>query len=168
MPIGPPPSTTAVVPGVGRPWRTPWYATDSGSTIAACFALTPSGTRRGMSARTTVASEIPPPDAPSPWQIMSKHRFRSLPEQCLHVPHAHIGSTATRSPTDTRVTSRPTSTTSAENSWPMMHGTTSDIGPWKNWCRSVPHSPFQSGRTFTSSGPGSGSGTSSIRMSPGP
>ena len=122
-----------------------------------------------MCSRTTVNSESPPPGPPSPWHSTSKHRLGSPSVQGAHAPHGHSGSIATRSPTATDVTPSPSSTTSPENSWPITVGNGAGlIGPTKNWCRSVPHSPLWRDCTFTVPGVGSGSGMSSRRTSPGP
>ena len=61
MPIGPAPKTAATVPGRTSARPTAWWATESGSTRAACSGESWGGTRCTIRRGTTVNSARPPP-----------------------------------------------------------------------------------------------------------
>ena len=87
-----------------------------------------------MRSCTTVYSASPPPPVPMPWHSICSQRLWNPAEHGVQPPHVHSGATATRSPTATAPGASPapgpSSTTSAEHSWPTMIGNGAGlIGP---------------------------------------
>ncbi len=124
---------------------------------AASRTSTCSGRRTQLATGATAYSAAPPATV-TPIAPHRSQRFPRPARQYVHSWQYSEGSTATRSPTDTSVTSLPTPTTSPANSWPGTTGSTGANSPWR-MCRSVPHSPHAATSTTTSRGPGVGSGT---------
>ena len=174
MPTAPAPVTSALPPLGTSTRSTAFSATAMGSTSAPCSSERPSGRANTDPAGASTYSASPPPGEVTPIAARAEHRWDSPEVQRGHTPQVRIGRTQTRSPGATRSTPSPRATTVPANSCPSVCGRTAPVsglgscvarGVSKYSCTSVPQIPAYATRIFTSPGPGSGSGISSIRRS---
>ena len=117
-----------------------------------------SGSRtRLMSAACTATSSANEPGPVKPGWVWSGQTWLSPPRQYSQRPQPQTNGTVTRSPTDQRSTSGPTSATWPASSWPGTCG--SGTGSWPaQACQSERHTPVAPTRTTTPSSGQTGSG----------
>ncbi len=135
---------------------------------AASVSVSPSGVRTRHEAGATTYS-AKPPSRLRPMISRFSHRFSRPSRQNAQVPSAVKARTMTRSPTDHSVTAVPTAAIVPAGSNPPMWGRGARIPllPSRTW-RSRWFKPHAPTRTRTSSGPGTGSATSSYERTSGP
>ena len=135
---------------------------------------TPSGMRNSRAASTHTYSANAP-SVLTPRKPSLLHTLKRPLRQASQLPQVRLPLAVTRSPTDQPATPAPSCAITPENSWPSVSGAVRPVrrcgretgmkfGPSYSW-RSVPQIPAQLTLIFTYPGCGTGSATSSIRMS---
>ena len=131
---------------------------------AADSKLAPSGSgtqlRSATGTRTRSANE---PQLVNPGWRSSSHTCVCPSRHGSQRPQPQQNGAVTRSPTRIPRTSGPTAATTPANSWPGTWGRRIESSCPLQPCQSLRHRPVARTSTTAPSGPGSGSGTSSIR-----
>ena len=171
-PMGPAPNTTTKSPSSMPICSWALIAQANGSAADASSKPTPSGMWLSPSTLRTAAGTImysaKPPSYWYPMDVWFSQTAIQPLRHSWHAPHGTAAMTWTRSPTwKPPSASAPTSTTSPAISCPIVVTRVMFGWPLLRILTSVPQVEQFRTRIFTSSGPATGSGTSSSRTSPG-